>query len=453
MKNTLLTLMIALTFSAMADESNTNNSVSLTMESDSVSDFISELQVAIYQHPTFLAAEASVAQSNQLVNIAKSNRRPQLSLQTSSTNRFSSSFDDKFSFFESSPIKEQTNASLVIRQLLFDSFATSHQIKQQKNTLLADQLVKEQKVFALALKMITNCLDTASYYLLKEMITDSVQRHTEITEQIKVRVDSGRAPMRELTRANARLAEAQAKQLNTELSYESVLAEFRQLMPNTMACKKMIALSTKDLVLDSRTAVKDALAFNLSIQESNMRIKAAEENLMRIKANRWPKVSLKVQGDKYNSEEFLTRQLDDYDFYAGINFDMDLYSGGRKRSEIKGAKEQLNEVRFKKDELVKNITASTESLLSELKNGDKRVEIFKQAFEANDMSRDNLRLQFVSSNVSLLELLQAERDYLESSENMVFNQRSVLLAGFTELALLGKLINYINENSNGSSGN
>jgi adhesin transport system outer membrane protein len=453
MKNTLLTLMIALTFSAMADESNTNNSVSLTMESDSVSNFIAELQVAIYQHPTFLAAEASVAQSSQLVNIAKSNRRPQLSLQTSTTNRFSSSFDDKFSFFESSPIKEQTNASLVIRQLLFDSFATSHQIKQQKNTLLADQLVQEQQVFALALKMITNCLDTASYYLLKEMITDSVQRHTEITEQIKVRVDSGRAPMRELTRANARLAEAQAKQLNTELSYESVLAEFRQLMPNTMACKKMIALSTKDLVLDSRTAVDNALAYNLSIQESNMRIKAAEENLMRIKANRWPKVSLKVQGDKYNSEEFLTRQLDDYDFYAGINFDMDLYSGGRKRSEIKGAKEQLNEVRFKKDELVKNITASTESLLSELKNGDKRVEIFKQAFIANDMSRDNLRLQFVSSNVSLLELLQAERDYLESSENMVFNQRSVLLAGFTELALLGKLMNYINKNSKGSSGN
>jgi len=453
MKNTLLTLMIALTFSAIADEMNANDSVSLTMESDSVSDFIAELQVAIYQHPTFLAAEASVAQSSQLVNIAKSNRRPQLSLQSSSTNRFSSSFDDKFSFFESSPIKEQTNASLVIRQLLFDSFATSHQIKQQKNTLLADQLVKEQKVFALALKMITNCLDTASYYLLKEMVTESVQRHTEITEQIKVRVDSGRAPMRELTRANARLAEAQAKQLNTELNYESVLAEFRQLMPNTLACKKMIALSSNDLVLDSRTAVNDALAFNLSIQESNMRIKAAEENLMRIKANRWPKVSLKVQGDKYNSERFLTRQLDDYDFYAGINFDMDLYSGGRKRSEIKGAKEQLNEVRFKKDELVKNITASTESLLSELKNGDKRVEIFKQAFVANDMSRDNLRLQFVSSNVSLLELLQAERDYLESSENMVFNQRSVLLAGFTELALLGKLINYINENSNGSSGN
>ena len=190
-------------------------------------------------------------------------------------------------------------------------------------------------------------------------------------------------------------------------------------------------------------AVDLALNFNLSIQESNKRIKASEENLAKIKANRWPKLNLTVQGDKYNSELYMTKKLDDYDYYAGINFDMNLYSGGRKRSEIKTAQAQLNEVRFKKDELVKNITANTVSLLTELQNGEERIKIFKRAFIANDKSRENLRLQFVSSNVSLLELLQAERDYLESSENMIFNQRSVLLAGFTELALLGRLMDFI----------
>ena len=60
--------------------------------------------------------------------------------------------------------------------------------------------------------MITSCLDTATYFILKTMVLDSVNRHQEITDKIKVRVDSGRAPMRELSRANARLAEAQAKQ-------------------------------------------------------------------------------------------------------------------------------------------------------------------------------------------------------------------------------------------------
>ena len=279
------------------------------------------------------------------------------------------------------------------------------------------------------------------------MVSESVARHSQITEQIKVRVESGRAAMREYTRASARLAEAQAKLLNTELNYQSVLAEFRELMPNTTSCKKMLYLNASDLVLDSETAVNAALTYNLSIQESNKRISAAEENLSRIKADRWPKFNLTVQGDKYNSKEFLSSDLDDHDYYAGINFDTNLYSGGRKRSEIKGAQEQLNEVRFKKAELVKTITANTASLLTELKSGDQRIDIFKRAFLANDKSRENLRLQFVSSNVSLLELLQAERDYLESSENLVFNQRSVLLAGFTELALLGRLLEFINQSN------
>ena len=443
MRNVAITLLFALSFSINADELDSEDSTSLTMQLDSVNQFVEELQEAIYKHPTFLAAEASVAQSSQLVNIAKANRRPQLSLQTSTTNRFSSSFDDNSNFFESSPISERTSASVIIRQLLFDSFATSHDIKQQKNTLLADQLLKDQQVTSLALKMINNCLDTASYFLLKELVSESVSRHNKITEQIKVRVESGRAAMREFTRATARLAEAQAKELNADLNYQSSLAEFRELMPNAALCKKMLYLDSSDLVMEKSVAVDLALNFNLSIQESNKRIKASEENLAKIKANRWPKLNLTVQGDKYNSEAYMTKELNDYDYYAGINFDMNLYSGGRKRSEIKTAQAQLNEVRFKKDELVKNITANTVSLLTELQNGEERIKIFKRAFIANDKSRENLRLQFVSSNVSLLELLQAERDYLESSENMIFNQRSVLLAGFTELALLGRLMDFI----------
>ena len=199
MRNVAITLLFALSFSINADQLNSEDSTSLTMQLDSVNQFVEELQEAIYKHPTFLAAEASVAQSSQLVNIAKANRRPQLSLQTSTTNRFSSSFDDNSNFFESSPISERTSASVIIRQLLFDSFATSHEIKQQKNTLLADQLLKDQQVTSLALKMINNCLDTASYYLLKELVSESVSRHNKITEQIKVRVESGRAAMREFT--------------------------------------------------------------------------------------------------------------------------------------------------------------------------------------------------------------------------------------------------------------
>ena len=419
----------------------------LIMEQQTAEQFIVDLQRAIYNHPTFLAANAAVAQSSERVNIAKSGLKPQVGLTSSGRKSFASSKENEFSFFgQTSRIQDRTDASLVISQLLFDS-STGHEIKVQENTELADQLARDQAVVQLALKMLTNCLDTASFLLLKNMIAESVARHQEITDQIKVRVDSGRAAMREYSRANARLAEARGKQVNTDLNHRGALAEFRQLMPDTQPCEQMLTVEPGNLVFNTQLAIEEALAYNPAIRESALRIKAAEENLAKEQSNLGPRITLEVRGDKYNSAQLFLSDLPDYDVYAGININVDLYSGGRKKSQINVAFEQLNESRYRQAELVKIITANTESLLTEINNAETRVQIFQQAFLANADSRENLRLQFVSANVSLLELLQAERDFLESSENMVLNQRSVLLAEFTELALLGRLLAFIGQDN------
>jgi outer membrane protein TolC len=420
----------------------------LIMEPQTAENFMSNLKQAIYKHPTFLAANASVAQSSEKVNIAKSGLRPQVALESSGIKNFSSSREDPFSLFgQTQGSQDRTDASLVISQLLFDFYSTEHEIKIQENTEFADRLARDQATVKLALQMLTNCLDTASFTLLKTMIADSVARHLEITEQIKVRVESGRAPMREFSRANARLAEAKAKQINIDLKHRAALAEFRQLMPEAQACERMLTVEPGNLVFDNQMAIEEALANNPGIQESALRIKAAEENLAKEQSNLGPQITLEVRGEKYNRGEFFTSDFPDYDVYAGINFNVDLYSGGRKKSQISVAFEQLNEARYRQAELVKIITANTESLLTELNNAETRVQIFQQAFLANAESRENLKLQFVSANVSLLDLLQAERDFLESSENMVLNQRSVLLAEFTELALLGRLLAFIGEDN------
>jgi hypothetical protein len=57
----------------------------------------------------------------------------------------------------------------------------------------------------LALRMIDACFNTAAYSLLLEVSNSSVIQHQEITDLIKIRVDSGRAPGREMSRSMARL--------------------------------------------------------------------------------------------------------------------------------------------------------------------------------------------------------------------------------------------------------
>ena len=419
----------------------------MLMDVNTSKDFFKSLQISVIEHPIFLSSEANLAQSKEVLNIAKAPRRPQVSLFGSTTNRMQSSYDDRFSFFESSPIKDRTSTGILIEQLLFDFFSTKYQINEARNNLLAEEVVQEQKINSLLLKMITSCLDTASYDILKDLLKDSVRRHTEITEKIRIRVESGRAPTRELSRANARLAEAEAKLLRIELNYDSAKAEFMQLMPNIKACSQMIDLDQSDLSMDENQVIEMAINSNLNIKEVDLRIKAAKENVSKQRSNFWPRLNLTLQGDLYNPEYYMTKKLEEHDIYLGIQFQTELYTGGRKNSQLRIAREQLNQLSYDRSTLAKDITSNIESLLSELKNADNRVKVYESAFYANGKSRDNLNLQFETSNVSLLELLQAERDLIESAENMVFNQRSVILSGYTQKAILGQLKSYVENSS------
>ena len=420
----------------------------MLMDGSSSEDFFKSLQMSVIEHPVFLSSEANLAQSREVLNIAKAPRRPQVSLFGSTTNRMQSSYDDTFSFFESSPIKDRTSTGILIEQLLFDFFSTKYQINEARNNLLADEVVQEQKINSLLLKMITSCLDTASYDILKRLVGDSVNRHAEITEKIRIRVESGRAPTRELSRAEARLAEAEAKLLRINLNYDSAKAEFMQLMPNIKACRQMIGIDQSDLLMDQTQVIEMAINTNLNIKEIDLRINAAEENVSKQRSNFWPRLNLTLQGDLYNPEYYMTKKLEQHDIYLGIQFESELYTGGRKSAQLRIAKEQLSQLSYDRSTLTKNITSNIESLLSELRNAENRIEAYENAFDANGKSRDNLNMQFQTSNVSLLELLQAERDLLESAENMVFNQRSVILSGFTQKAILGQLKSYVEISGN-----
>jgi outer membrane protein TolC len=108
------------------------------------------------------------------------------------------------------------------------------------------------------------------------------------------------------------------------------------------------------------------------------------------------------------------------------------------------AKEQMNAAVFRKDILVKELTAQVEANIAELDNSEARIKAFTSAYSAYTESKDKLRLQFESANVSLLELLQAERDHLESAELLLMNHKSILSAHLKQLFLLGQLNNYFN---------
>ena len=93
----------------------------LVMNEEEQNHFVLSLSEAIEDHPISLEAFSLVAQSQAMLDVARSNRRPQIKLQGNTRNSLDQKFEDPFStVFESSRDKNRADGSLVIQQTLFD---------------------------------------------------------------------------------------------------------------------------------------------------------------------------------------------------------------------------------------------------------------------------------------------------------------------------------------------
>ena len=398
--------------------------------------FVNSLIFSIKEHPIYLQALTIVETSKASLDISKSSNKPQIQLQANSRNSLKQKFEDPLSALtESTKDEHRADSSLILQQSIFDR-AVEEEINKQEYMLKADYFDKQQRISELTLEMALVCQDTAAYKIISDLIETSIDSHSEIVNRIQMRVESGRAAQAEMTRAKARLAEARAKKMTIELKLSTAKAQFQQLISNGKPCEKFITIDPEELIIDT-SKVQDEIENNFSVMRASELIKASERELEKAKAGFRPKINLELRGDRYD----LTGDKN-YDIYAGVNFNVDIYTGGKKTALIRLANEQLKTAKLNKEILIKDLRTKSGANLAELNNSNDRLLIFNSAYEAYMESRDKLSLQFESSNVSLLELLQAERDFLESSELLLLNKKEIISSQIRQLYLLGKITDY-----------
>ena len=398
--------------------------------------FVNSLIYSIKEHPIFLQTLTILETSKASLDISKSSNKPQIQLQANSRNSLKQKFEDPLSALtESTKDEHRADSSLILQQSIFDK-AIKEEINKQEYMVKADYFDKQQRISELTLEMALVCQDTAAYKIISDLIEISIDSHSEIVNRIQMRVESGRAAQAEMTRAKARLAEARAKRMTIELKLSTAKAKFQQLMSNGEPCEKFIKIDPEQIIIDTNK-VQDAIENNFSVMRASELIKAAERELEKAKAGFRPKVNLELRGDRYD----LTGDKN-YDVYAGVNFNVDIYTGGKRTALIRLANEQLKTAQLNKEILIKDLRTKSGANLAELNNSNDRLKIFNTAYEAYMDSRDKLSLQFESSNVSLLELLQAERDFIESAELLLLNKKEIISSQIRQLYLLGKITDY-----------
>ena len=167
----------------------------------------------------------------------------------------------------------------------------------------------------------------------------------------------------------------------------------------------------------------------------SFKIESLQNQVTSIKRSKLPTISAQLRADKYDISN-----TEDYELFGGVNLNWDLYQGNRRRMQENKAKEEVRAASYEQGAFGRELESIVSSNLAELKNGQAKLEAFEEAYYANLESRSQLKAQFFSANVSLLDLLQSERDFLESIEALIFNSKEVIMTKYIHLHYLGELI-------------
>jgi outer membrane protein TolC len=409
----------------------------LSMSSETHAVFMKSLQQSLNLHPESLLQDSLISQQINQAKIIKSELKPKMYFQMNSKSPPLDSETD--SFFQSLQQKNTSvlDQTLILEQLITDFGQTKNRVLQQEELVNSERASSLSEKTKLALRMLDACFNTAAYSLLLEVSNSSVVQHQEITDLIKIRVDSGRAPGREMSRSMARLAEAKAKKLLIGSNLAESVANFRSLLPNQTACKKF-PLTKFYIELNELNAIDAAQADNNDIRSANFKITALEKQLKSVKQGKYPLITAEIRADKFD-----VHNSEDYNLISAVKFNWNLYQGRKRRIQEQNTREEIKAATFQKEVLERNVESLVSSNLAELKQSKLTLAAFTDAYTANVQSREQLKLQFFAANISLLELLQSERDYLEAAEALVLNTKKIRMAEHLHLFYVGALDSYI----------
>ena len=408
------------------------------MNQDEYKKFILEVSNAVSSHPEYLSSLDSLKAAGANLKGSKANYLPQVKLIIDSNNLLDKSFEDgSNNLFEKSQSEHKTDARLTVTQLLYDFGATKNDISKSEAQFDAKRAELSSTILNLIYKSVISYINVSAYTIFTNTIEGSYERHTSIKERIELKVEGGLSAPRELSRANARQAEAYAKLITVRQNLSKAISEYRIYFPSSELPSR---LPPENLSLQFRTLKESRelmMSGNPDILRAINTLQASLFNVKKVKGQSLPRLDLEIRGSQYN----LSEQSDEYDLYSGLNMSYDVYSGGRISALNEQAQAESSAFMNDKDAIIRRVEAEMNNSLQNIKLIPDNIAAYQNAYKANKQSQYFAAEQFQTSNVLLLDLLQTERDFLESSQALIEALRSSQIENYSYMKLTGELGN------------
>ena len=190
------------------------------------------------------------------------------------------------------------------------------------------------------------------------------------------------------------------------------------------------------------TAEQTALDNNPNLEAAQKAGDATKYDVDVARASRLPKVSVGLGGNYYNYLGSVPSQAglntNGFSTTAGVQLSLPLFQGGRPAAQIRQAQARRAAALENVTLTERGVVAQARSAFANYQSALRVIESSKVAVDANRLSLEGVRAENSVGTRTILDILNAEQEFLNSQVQYVTAERDAYVAGFTLLAVMGK---------------
>ncbi len=343
-------------------------------------------------------------------DVVKGGFLPKVDVQ--STYRNQENMDNGISRANGTAVPEWNN-ELVLRQMIFDGFATSSEVNRLGHAQRVRYYELQGAMQNTTLEFMRSYLDTLRYRQLSDYAKTNYVTHKQLFDRIKERVDAGVARRVDLEQATGRLALAEANLLTEMTNLHDVTARMQRLLgelpPSTLEQPEFYSTGAEATAAE---ALRVAYLKNPDLLSTIEDIQASKDEVKTKEAKYMPRLDLQARKNLGTSNDGRnsTSAADVLELTANFN----LFNGFSDKAAVSQTIEKLNVSNDLRDKACVDTRQIVTIAYNDIKQLKEQLTYRDTHQKSIENAREAYRKQFEIGQRTLLDLLDTENEYFQA---------------------------------------
>tara|TARA_R110001583_G_scaffold172439_1_gene326192 strand:+ start:3794 stop:5149 length:1356 start_codon:yes stop_codon:yes gene_type:complete len=409
------------------------SSTSYAQEKDSIANAIYD---AIDTNPEVQATWHTFYAAKHSLRVAKSGNKPTVDLVANSQYKDRNyGSDTEFS---------SNDVEMVLTQSLYNGSRVKHEVNRFRQVQMVRYFEFTNSVENAARETALAYLDVQQYQALVKLAQDNLNTHEQVFSQIEESVSAGVARAADLEQINGRLALSESNVITDVNNLYDVSARFQRIVGREPK-ESLQKIPMQYIELDNELSKVLELTYRTSPSffAAMHNIEAEKLGVKTQRANYKPQVDFIARYGSQSRDQFgLNNTITEGS--VGLQFRYNLYRGGQDKASIKQAREQVNVAKDLRDKTCRDVRQNIQIAFNEYTTSNRLLPVLNQHKLSSSRVKTAYKDQFDIGQRTLLDVLDAENEYFESSRAYIdaqYRQTQALINVLAEIGILVKSLN------------